>query len=104
MKSRFESAEWLAAIARLVQSSDVDSAAGALAEAIGVAVEHEGTCLLAFHRDAPPEVFHHTEDGLVKILLQVKDLSNQRVPLPDERIIYCRIFFLRRKVFGVQRS
>ena len=60
MKSRFESAGWLAAIARLVESSDVDSAAGALAEAIDVAVEHEGTCLLAFHRDAPPEVFHHT--------------------------------------------
>lgn len=60
MKSRFESSEWLAAIARLVQSDDVDSAAAALADAIDVAVEHEGTCLLAFHRDAPPEVFHHT--------------------------------------------
>ena len=60
MKSRFESAEWFAAIADLVQSADVDSAAGALADAIGVAVDHEGTCLLAFHRDAPPEVFHHT--------------------------------------------
>ncbi len=60
MKSRFESTEWLEAIARLVQSSDVDAAAGALADAIGVAVEHEGTCLLAFHRDAPPQVFHHT--------------------------------------------
>ena len=60
MKSRFESPEWLAALARLVQSDDVDSAASALADAIGAAVEHEGTCLLAFHRDAPPEVFHHT--------------------------------------------
>ena len=60
MKSRFESTEWLAAIARLVQSDDADSAAAALADAIDVAVEHEGTCLLAFHRDAPPEVFHHT--------------------------------------------
>ena len=58
--SRFESAEWFTAIADLVQSDDVDAAAGALADAIGVAVEHEGTCLLAFHRDAPPEVFHHT--------------------------------------------
>ena len=60
MKSRFESAGWLTAIARLVESSDVDAAAGALAEAIDVAVEHEGSCLLPFHRDAPPEVFHHT--------------------------------------------
>jgi len=60
LKSRFESAEWFAAMARLVQGSDVDAAAAALADAIDVAVEHEGTCLLAFHRDAPPEVFHHT--------------------------------------------
>lgn len=60
MKSRFESAEWFAAMARLVQGSDVGAAAAALADAIDVAVEHEGTCLLAFHRDAPPEVFHHT--------------------------------------------
>ncbi len=60
LKSRFESAEWFAAMARLLEGSDVDSTAGALADAIGVAVRHEGTCLLAFHRDAPPEVFHHT--------------------------------------------
>jgi len=29
-------------------------------EAIGQVVTHEGTCLLAFHRDAPPDVLHHT--------------------------------------------
>ena len=60
MTSRFESTEWMSAIARLVQSEDADSAAAALADAIDVAIEHEGTCLLAFHRDAPPEVIHHT--------------------------------------------
>jgi DNA-binding CsgD family transcriptional regulator len=60
LKSRFESTEWLAALSRLVGSNDVDSAAAALADAIDVAVEHEGTCLLVFHRDAPPEVIHHT--------------------------------------------
>jgi hypothetical protein len=60
LKSRFESTEWLAAVARLVGSNDVNSAAAALADAIDVAVEHEGTCLLVFHRDAPPEVIHHT--------------------------------------------
>ena len=60
MKSRFESAAWFAAMARLVEGRDGDAAAGALAEAIDVAVRHEGTCLLVFHRDAPPEVFHHT--------------------------------------------
>ncbi len=47
-------------MARLVEGSDVDSAAGALADAIDVAVRHEGTCLLVFHRDAPPQVLHHT--------------------------------------------
>ena len=62
MKSRFESAQWFTTMARLVEAGDVDSAADALADAIEVAVEHEGTCLLAFHRDAPPEVFHHTLD------------------------------------------
>ncbi len=60
MKSRFESPEWLAALARLVGGNDVNSAAAALADAIDVAVGHEGTCLLVFHRDAPPEVIHHT--------------------------------------------
>ena len=55
-----ESAGWLGAMARLVESNDVESAGGALADAIDAAVEHEGTCLLAFYRDAPPEVFHHT--------------------------------------------
>jgi DNA-binding CsgD family transcriptional regulator len=60
VKSRFESAAWLAAIARLVRNDDAASSAAALVDAIGIAVEHEGTCLLVFHRDAPPEVMHHT--------------------------------------------
>ena len=60
MRSRFESTAWLAAMARLVRDDDVSSASAALIEAIGAAVEHEGTCLLAFHHDAPPEVLHHT--------------------------------------------
>jgi DNA-binding CsgD family transcriptional regulator len=33
-----------------------------LIDAIGQVVNHEGTCLLAFHKDAPPEVIHHTID------------------------------------------
>jgi DNA-binding CsgD family transcriptional regulator len=60
VKSRFESAAWIAAIARLVGNEDAVASANALADAIGIMVEHEGTCLLAFHRDAPPEVLHHT--------------------------------------------
>jgi DNA-binding CsgD family transcriptional regulator len=60
LKSRFETPAWLAAMAELVQNDDAGSSANALTDAIGVVVEHEGTCLLAFHHDAPPEVLHHT--------------------------------------------
>lgn len=60
MKSRFESAAWFAAIARLVCNDDAVASANALVDAIAVTVDHEGTCLLVFHRDAPPEVLHHT--------------------------------------------
>jgi DNA-binding CsgD family transcriptional regulator len=60
LKSRFESPAWLAALAQLVQNDDAEVSASALTDAIGIAVEHEGTCLLAFHRNAPPEVLHHT--------------------------------------------
>jgi len=60
LKSRFESPAWLAAIAQLVHNDDAGSSANALTDAIGMAVEHEGTCLLAFHRNSPPEVLHHT--------------------------------------------
>lgn len=60
MTARFESAEWHAAIARLVRNDGLARSADALSNAIGIAVDHEGTCLLAFHRDAPPDVLHHT--------------------------------------------
>ena len=60
MTTRFESADWVSAMARLVGSDDVTSIADALSEAIDVAVGHEGTCLLMFHRSASPAVLHHT--------------------------------------------
>ena len=60
MRTRFDSSEWHAAIAKLVRSGDARTSSDALIAAIGLAVQHEGTCLLAFHRDAPPEVLHHT--------------------------------------------
>ena len=60
MKSRFESPDWLDAMAGLVAGDDARSISEALVAAIGVAVKHEGTCLLAFHQDAPPQVLHHT--------------------------------------------
>ena len=47
-------------MALLLRSDGVDNTAAALAAAIGVVVRFDGTCLLAFHRDAAPEVLHHT--------------------------------------------
>lgn len=47
-------------MSRLLRNDDVGSSAAALIDAIGIVVEHEGTCLLVFHRDAPPAVLHHT--------------------------------------------
>lgn len=60
MRTLFDSPAWHAATARLVRGGDASASCKALAEAISLAVEHEGTCLLAFHRHAPPEVLHHT--------------------------------------------
>lgn len=60
MRSRFESPEWHAAVARVIGSGTAQATCDALIDAIGLVVDHEGTCLLAFHRDAPPEVLHHT--------------------------------------------
>ena len=60
MNSRFDTSAWHRAVARLVRRGDVQATSTALVEVIGRVVEHEGTCLLAFHRDAPPDVVHHT--------------------------------------------
>ncbi|MGB5245368.1 MAG: LuxR C-terminal-related transcriptional regulator [Woeseia sp.] len=60
MSNRFESAAWHAALSRIIRGANAAEVAGALAESMGLVVDHEGTCLLAFHRDARPEVLHHT--------------------------------------------
>jgi len=60
VRTRFDSPEWHAAIAELVRSGDGQSTANALIDALGLAVSHGGTCLLAFHKNAPPQVLHHT--------------------------------------------
>lgn len=60
MRTRFDSPEWHAAIARLVRSGVGQSTADALIDAIDLAVTHSGTCLIAFHKDALPQVLHHT--------------------------------------------
>ena len=60
MKTRFDVPEWHEIVAGLVRGGDVHSSSKTLIDAVGYAVNHEGTCLLAFHADAPPEVIHHT--------------------------------------------
>ncbi len=60
MPARFASPDWHAAVARLVAASGGEGTADALIEAIDLVVSPDGTCLLAFHRQAPPEVMHHT--------------------------------------------
>ncbi|HUD97535.1 MAG TPA: LuxR C-terminal-related transcriptional regulator [Woeseiaceae bacterium] len=56
----FQQHEWHAAIGAIVASAGSDRLADALVDAVGVAVRHQGTCLMAFHKDARPEVLHHT--------------------------------------------
>jgi len=60
MGKGFETTEWHAAVGALVGAGDADDMADALAGAIGVLVDHEGTCLIAFHEDASPDLLHHT--------------------------------------------
>ena len=51
---------WLAPVAALIRTNSASESAAALATLVGLAVQHEGTCLLAFHRERTPEVLHHT--------------------------------------------
>lgn len=48
------------AIATLVGATGDQKIASALAGVVGAAVKPDATCLLAFHKQAPPEVLHHT--------------------------------------------
>ena len=59
-KSCFDTPAWHAAVAGMLASESGEDIADSLIASIGQAVEHNGTCLLAFHGDAPPEVLHHT--------------------------------------------
>lgn len=60
LTSRFDNSEWHSSLATLIRCSDETGIAAALAKVIGTVVEHDATCLLAFHRNAPPSVVHHT--------------------------------------------
>jgi len=60
MRSKFGSARLHDALAGIIAGSDYKAVADALITAIGQVVDHEGTCLLAIHRNAGPVVVHHT--------------------------------------------
>ena len=56
----FDSPEWHAAVAALVAASDRKSIAENLVALICITVPNDGASLLAFHRDASPEVLAHS--------------------------------------------
>ena len=60
MSTRFNRPQWHAALAELIEAAGDANIAAALGAVIATTVEHDATCLLAFHRDAAPEVLHHT--------------------------------------------
>ena len=60
MRSKFGSAKLHEALAGIIAGKDYKSVADSLITAIGQVVDHEGTCLLAIHRNASPDVVHHT--------------------------------------------
>ena len=60
MTRRFASPEWHTAVAALIAATDAQGIADALGRVVGAAVEYDASCLLAFHKDAPPDVLHHT--------------------------------------------
>jgi DNA-binding CsgD family transcriptional regulator len=60
LQSLFDSTQWHEAAAKLIAAADGDSVAEHLVSFICSTVSNNGTSLLAFHSDAPPEVLHHS--------------------------------------------
>lgn len=60
MRTVFDSHGWQAEVANLVGASDSQSVAEHLIALICTTVSNNGTSLLVFHTDAPPEVLHHS--------------------------------------------
>jgi DNA-binding CsgD family transcriptional regulator len=65
VRTRFDSPDWHDAIARLLRGGDAQTTCDALGAVIDLAVANDGTCLMAFHKGAPPDVLHHTMDSAV---------------------------------------
>lgn len=60
MATNFESAAFQQAVADIISLTSGKAIANGLIAAVGSVVKHEGTCLIAFHKDARPDVIHHT--------------------------------------------
>lgn len=60
MQTLFETPEWHARIATLVAVHDSNALAKSIVEFVCATVSNNGTSLLAFHTDAPPEVLAHS--------------------------------------------
>lgn len=60
MSSRFEQPAWHRTVADLVAARKGKAVAVGLARAIAYVADHEGTCLIAFHKKSRPEVLYHT--------------------------------------------
>ena len=60
LKTVFDSPDWQTAVANLVGAADSQSLAEHLVSFTGLTVSNNGTSLLAFRKDAPPEVLHHS--------------------------------------------
>jgi DNA-binding CsgD family transcriptional regulator len=60
LQALFDSPGWHKAVANLVGASDSNSIAEHLVSFICSTVSNNGTSLLVFHSDAPPEVLHHS--------------------------------------------
>ena len=56
----FDSPKWQGEVARLVGAGDARALAERLVSFVGSTVSNNGTSLLAFHTDAPPEVLAHS--------------------------------------------
>lgn len=60
MPTDFQSSAWHQAVGNIITAADARQIAVGLTDAIDLVANHEGTCLIAFHRDASPDVLHHT--------------------------------------------
>ena len=60
MRSVFDSETWHRQVADLLAASDSQSIAERLVSLISATVSNNGTSLLAFHNNAPPESIHHS--------------------------------------------